>query len=65
MLGEVYRDADYPQGLRCGNCDLFTEGMPISEQITDFVGDTPTVVLACVPCGLAYPVADPSSLDRG
>jgi hypothetical protein len=56
----IYRDAEWPEGLRCAACgELFVEGQPISERLDGMVGDDFLVVLVCVPCNLAYvPLAE-------
>ena len=47
----IVRDADYPYGLRCGECSLLLrDGDRYSERLTDFIGDIPAVMIVCVPC---------------
>ena len=49
--GLIVRDADWPHGLRCGECSrLLEDGDRYSERLTDFIGETPAVMIVCVPC---------------
>lgn len=50
-VGTPYRDEDWPHGLMCATCDhLFTEGDLYAMGFNSFVGDTPIMLVTCVPC---------------
>ena len=48
----IYDDADWPNGLRCMDCDiLFEDGMEYSHRLAGLAEDgTPCVEVVCTPC---------------
>lgn len=49
--GKVYRDEDWPHGLRCADCDrLLREGDRYSERLTGFQGEHPLLLIVCAGC---------------
>lgn len=49
----VFREEDFPHGLRCAECHReMTGGERYTHRLSSFVGDTPVVVIVCVPCDL-------------
>lgn len=58
------RAADFPHGLRCGECKrLLNDGDPYAESLTGMIGEIPAVMLVCVPCERGWS-ADEEQLHR-
>ncbi len=52
-LGLLVHADDWPHGLRCADCRCeLNDGNRYSERLTDFIDDTPAVVIVCVGCAL-------------
>ena len=50
--GLVIRAADWPWGVRCGECSrLLRDGDRYSERLEGMAGDTPVVLITCARCG--------------
>jgi hypothetical protein len=46
------RAADWPHGLRCGECARpLEDGHAYSEKLTGMAGEIPVVMIVCRPCG--------------
>ena len=51
VMGEVYREDDWPHGLSCGQCPhVFSEGDRYSEALDAFVDEFPLVRVVCLGC---------------
>lgn len=49
----IMRHADWPHGLRCGECDEeITDGERYSTVLEGFLEDVPIALVVCVTCGL-------------
>ena len=49
--GLIVRAADWPHGLRCGECSRpLKDGDRYAERLTGMVDDVPAVMIVCCPC---------------
>lgn len=59
--GLIYRDDDWPHGLRCGQCRReFREPDRFSERLDGFAEDVPLLQLVCLSCATSE---EPSALS--